>query len=404
MAVTAPRALDEDTIALVRRQIGIPIRRSPRHHNEVSSVDSFRQFAHAYGDDNPLYCEPSYASASSWGSPIAPPLYPYSSGVNRPPAWTDAERDIMTGGDPLRGIGQYMSGDRWVFLKPIRPGDVLHRSQCLHSAELKPSKFGGGSGALLSHLVRWEDSGGSPYAYRFLDYWHADRDKSRRVGKYRAIERPSHTDEDLERIESLYQSEQLRGSKALPVRDVRVGDELGPIVKGPMAVTDIICWHAGTGFGEFGVGALKLAYKNRMRVPGFYQRNEFGFWDAAMRAHWDQGWAERLGQPAPYDYGVMRSNWLGHLVTNWMGDDGWIWKLSTSVRKFNYIADVHFVSGVVVDVDASKNAVTIDLKAVNQRGETTCDGQAVVVLPRPEGGAAELPEFNPDDVPEAAVP
>jgi len=171
-----------------------------------------------------------------------------------------------------------------------------------------------------------------------------------------------------------------------------------------MTVTDIVCWHAGNGFGEFGVGALKLGYKNRKRVPGFYQRNEFGSWDAAMRAHWDQAWAERLGQPAPYDYGVMRSNWLVHLLTNWMGDDSWIWKLSTAVRKFNYIGDAHFLSGVVADVDVTRNLVTIDLKAVNQRGETTCDGRAVVILPGVEGGTASLPDFDPDDVPGPDAP
>ena len=103
----------------------------------------------------------------------------------------------MTAGDPLRGIGQYMCGDHSVFLKPIRPGNVLHRSQCLHSAELKSSRFGGRAGALLSHLVRWEDSGGSPYVYRFLDFWHADPDESRGAAKYRAIERPSYEGAEL---------------------------------------------------------------------------------------------------------------------------------------------------------------------------------------------------------------
>ena len=79
-----PRELDDETIAEVRRRIGIPVRYSPRAHNEVSSTDSFRHFARAYGDDNPLYNEPDYARASSWGSSIAPPLYPFVSGIARP--------------------------------------------------------------------------------------------------------------------------------------------------------------------------------------------------------------------------------------------------------------------------------------------------------------------------------
>ena len=103
-----PRELNDETIETVRRRIGIPVSYSPRSHNEVSSTDSFRHFALAYGDDNPLYADPSYAQASSWGAPLAPPLYPYTAGVDRRVTWTDAEKVEMSGGDPLAGIGQYM--------------------------------------------------------------------------------------------------------------------------------------------------------------------------------------------------------------------------------------------------------------------------------------------------------
>jgi acyl dehydratase len=397
------RALDEDTIAAVRRRIGIPVRRSPKPHNLVSSTDSFRHFAQAYGDDNPLYCDPAYATASPWESPVAPPIYPYSAGLMRKAEWTTYEKAEMSGGDPLGGLGQYMCGERWVFVKPIRAGDAIWRTQSLFSAELKSSSFGGGTGALVSHRIAWEDDRAEPFAYRFLDYWHADRQKSEKSGKYRNVERQPYSDEDLERIEELYESEAVRGASPLSIQDVKVGDTLGPIAKGPIGVTEIICWHIGVGMGDYGVAALKLGYQNRKRVPKFYQRNELRFWEAAQRCHWDQPWAEKLGHPAPYDYGIMRTTWMVHLLTNWMGDGAWIWKLSSSVRKFNYMGDVHLITGIVREVDKTVGTVTIDVEGVNQRGEVTCNGRAVVILPR-TGGRAELPEFNPDDVPEAEVP
>ena len=398
-----PRSLDEETIEAVRRRIGIPVRRSPRPHNEVSSTDSFRHFAHAYGDGNPLYCDPSYAESSSWGASIAPPIYPYSAGVMRPVEWNQTEKAEMSGGDPLAGLGQYMCGERWVFVKPIRSGDAIWRSQSLFSAELKRSTFGGGSGALVSHRVSWDDDDGWPFAYRFLDYWHASREKSGQAGKYRHLDRSPYTDEDLERIESCYDAETVRGATPLLIDDVHVGDQLGPIVKGPLGVTDIICWHMGVGMGDYGVAALKLGHQNRKRVPKFYQRNDMGYWEAAQRCHWDQPWAERLGHPAPYDYGIMRTTWMVHLLTNWMGDDAWIWKLSSSVRKFNYIGDVHYVTGVVREVDHPANTVTVDMEGINQRGEPTSNGRAVIILPT-QDGRAQLPEFRPEDVPEAAAP
>jgi acyl dehydratase len=398
-----PRPLDEETIEAVRRRIGIPNRRSRRALNEVSSSDSFRHFARAYGDDNRLYSDPAYAATTTWGSSIAPPLYPLSAGVTRPAHWSAAEEAEMSGGDPLAGIGQYMCGDRWIFLKPVRAGDILLRSQSLFSAELRQSKFAGGTGALVSHRISWEGEDDSPFAYRFLDFWHADRERSRRTGKYSDLEPASYTDDDMAEIDALYAGEEIRGSVARHVRDVRVGDALGPIVKGPLAVTDIICWHIGIGMGEYGVSALKLGYQNRQRVPRFYQKNEHGYWDVAQRCHWDYDWARQLGQPAPYDYGVMRTAWMAHLVANWMGDDAWIWKLSSSIRKFNYLGDVHRVSGVVQEVDPAANTVTIDLTGVNQRGDVTCDGRAVVILPTTDG-RVELPEFRAEDVPEAAAP
>jgi acyl dehydratase len=396
-----PRPLNEETIEAVRRRIGIPTRYSPRQHNEISSSDSFRHFANGYGDDNPLYCEPEYARASSWGSSIAPPVYAFSAGIARPVHWTDAEKEEMAGGDPLAGIGQYMCGERWLFPKPIRAGDVLWKSQSLHGAELKSSRFGGGTGALISHRVSWEDENGSPYSFRFLDFWHADREESGKAAKYRDLERPHYTDEDLARIDAAYENEFVRGATPRLARDVKVGEELGPIAKGPISLTDILSWHIGTGWGMFGGGASKGAYKNRRRIPKFYQKNELGFWDSAQRCHWEDAWAKELGHPAPYDYGVIRSCWMAHLVTNWMGDDAWLWKLSTSVRRFNYLGDMHWVSGEVREVDTAANTVTIDAKCVNQRGETTSDGRAVVILPPPSGGSAVIPEYEPGDVPEA---
>lgn len=396
--------VNEETIAAVRRRIGIPARHRQRFHNEVCSIDSFRHYAEGYGDDNPLYVDPAYARESCWGGPIAPPMYPLSAGRHKPVKWTDSEALTMSGGDPLAGVGQYMCGERWVFLKPVRPGDELLREQCLFDAQLKSSSFGGGLGALVSHRVSWETGDGSPFCFRFLDFWHAEREQSAKAGKYRSLERTHYTDEDLARIDACYEAENRRGPAPRLVSTVSVGDELGPVVKGPLCVTDIICYHMAIGFGGYGGGSAKLAYRARRRMPKFYQKNSLGFWDSAQRCHWEDEWAQKLGQPAAYDYGAMRTNWMVHLITNWMGDNAWLWKLTASIRKFNYMGDTHFMSGSVVSVDASTGHVELEVKGVNQRGDTTCDGRAVVILPTSADQLVPLPGFHPADVPEVEVP
>ena len=383
-----PRELDAHTIGEVRKRIGIPVRYSPRNHNEVSSADSFRHFARAYGDDNPLYNSPSYATSSSWGSPIAPPLYPFISGIARPVELSETQRAILDSGDPLAGIGQYMCGERWLFSKPVRAGDVLWHSESIHSAELRTSSFGGGTGALVSRRHAWEDESGEPFALRFLDFWYANRDKSRKAGKNRQTERPHYSEEDVERIDERYSAQRVQGSSPRVVTEVKVGEKLEPIAKGPMSVTDLVAWHVGVGWGMYGGGTSRIAYANRQRIPKFYVRNKFGFWDSAQSCHWDDEWAQQMGHPAAYDYGVMRTNWMVHLVTDWMGDDAWIWKLSASVRKFNYIGDMHLISVAVRDIDTNAGTVTIDVQGENQRGEITCDAQIIVILPSTDGGHA----------------
>ena len=65
--------VNDETLAAVRRRIGIPTRHRQRFHNESCSADSFRHFAQGYGDDNPLYCDAEYARMSPWAGLVAPP-------------------------------------------------------------------------------------------------------------------------------------------------------------------------------------------------------------------------------------------------------------------------------------------------------------------------------------------
>ena len=91
-----------------------------------------------------------------------------------------------------------------------------------------------------------------------------------------------------------------------------------------------------------------------------------------------------MGVPAPYDYGPERVAWLGHLVTNWMGDAGALTRLSVEVRRHNLLGDTTWCRGRVARtalVDG-RGEVTLELHAVNQRSETIARGLAVVVLPR----------------------
>jgi acyl dehydratase len=89
--------------------------------------------------------------------------------------------------------------------------------------------------------------------------------------------------------------------------------------------------------------------------------------------------------PSSHDYGPERVAWLGHVVTNWMGDDGQLRRLSAQVRRHNLIGDVTWCRGTVTGKREEGDGlalVDVDLTAENQRGEVTAKGSATVALPR----------------------
>ena len=67
-------AITDEAIATLRARIGIPEPHPQPPHYRRPGIDAFRNTAIAYGDDNPLWCEPDYAAESRWEGPIASPV------------------------------------------------------------------------------------------------------------------------------------------------------------------------------------------------------------------------------------------------------------------------------------------------------------------------------------------
>jgi len=165
-----------------------------------------------------------------------------------------------------------------------------------------------------------------------------------------------------------------------------------------MTMVDIISMHMGMGLSSSGIGPLGLAYAQRRKMPAFYVPDRYGVPDVVQRVHWDHDRAQELGLPTSYDYGQMRTSWLIHLVTNWMGDDAWLWSLECQSRLFNFMGDATICSGSVTAkrIEGSHHVVDLQLAAINQRGENTSPGTATVILPSRETGPVVLPAPEPD--------
>jgi acyl dehydratase len=399
--------ITDEGVARLRERIGIPVRNPAPPHYREPGVDAFRIVAQAYGDDNPMWGDRQYAAQTRWREPIAPPAMVGGDtliGEDDRIELTDEQKALLKG-DPLRGVHAFYSASHREWWAPLTAGQRgLRRRDALVGVHDKSSEFAGRAvhewtGQLFAR------SDGSVLSAQYKLMIRTERKKAREKGKYQEIEPYVYTDAEIEEIEKAVLAEKPRGATPRYWEDVSVGDAIDPLVKGPLTVTDIVCWHSGVGMGLYNVRPLGLAVKNRQRVKGFYHRDELNIPDVMQRVHWDPEFARRSGNPTTFDYGRMREFWFIHACTNWMGDDAWLWKLAIEFRAFNYIGDTQWITGEVTNrylAEGGRPAVDIVLRATNQRGQETTPGTATILLPSREHGPARLPDAPGSD-PESAM-
>lgn len=387
-----------EDIKRAKDQIGVPKFSYNRPFNEKASSDVIRHFAFACGDDNPLYHDRAYGSETRWKDQIAPPLFLHSTGVNLTPKPDPATKALFKG--LFRGVGKYYAGVDWTWWQPVYPEEQVFVERVTSDIRIKDkSNFSGGKTVTEIYSDLYVDSAGFPIGQREEAYLSAERGGTKKTARYANIERHTYTDEDIADIDAIYEAQELRGKLPRYWEDVSIGEILVPVAKGPLAMVDIISMHMGMGLSSSGIGPLGLGYKQRKKMPAFYVPDRYGVPDVVQRVHWDHERAKELGLPTSYDYGQMRTSWLIHLLTNWMGDDGWLWKLSCQSRAFNFMGDTTICSGTVTDRyrDGEHSVVEIEMASTNQRGENTAPGVATIILPSKQYGPVQLPH------PEASV-
>lgn len=396
-------SITDDDIARGRLLCGVDEANNLREYITTATTDAIRNFAHGCGNDNPLFCDPAYARATRWGSVIAPSMM--AGVINQPMRGDriDAELKAKTKG-LFRGVHVFVSGSSWTWYRPIFAGDTIYSFKGEESVEEKQSEFAGRSVIRIRRYVKVNQRAEVVAVYRMLSVL-TERKTARKKGKYADLAPASYTDEQIAEIDAVYAAEQVRGGEKRWFEDVQIGDGLGRMAKGPLTVTDVICFHAGGyGFVPYAPTVGRLAWKNRQRIPAFYIKNEQGIPDVAQRLHWDPKWAQAIGNPMAYDYGVMRENYLYHYLSDWCGDDGWVVWQHDEIRKFNYMGDAQVISGEVTGkrVENGRHLVDVAARMTNQRGMETLTGQATIALPSRSAGLRIFPEV-PADLEDRAV-
>ena len=99
--------------------------------------------------------------------------------------------------------------------------------------------------------------------------------------------------------------------------------------------------------------------------------------------HYDKDFAIANGLPGVIVHGWLALSFLGQMVTDWLGEDGTLLKLSGSYRGMNKVHEDIICNGRVTKKyeEDDRNLARLEIWAENPEGEKTVIGTAVVSLP-----------------------
>lgn len=366
----------EDALTEARAMIGETFRIEQWNHE--ASRDVIRHYAWGIGDDNPLYCDPDYASRTRWGGIIAPPTFLY--GV------FDA---VIAPGLP--DIQWIYSGADWTFEEPVRRNDeITARARLVDAREVGGDRVQ--RMIVQTGEVTYRNQHGHRVATVLSHCFRIPRLSAEGGLKYEAREEERYTPEQLEEIERAVLNEYRRGSDTLYFEDVETGVAIPRTVRGPLNRLDMTCYYAGAvGTSGYKSTKLKWRYAHAARhapetLPNNYDPSYYAAAVSPSIGHQDTAVAQsEIGMPGPYDNGPQRIGMMASAVTNWMGDEGFLRAHSVRLKLPVIFGDVSYFGGRVeakrVD-EQGRGLVELSLRARNQRSETTAVGTATVELPR----------------------
>ena len=161
-----------------------------------------------------------------------------------------------------------------------------------------------------------------------------------------------------------------RREASQPVRrvfeEITVGDEIGPLFKGPLTTAHLMRWSA--------------AMQNWHKI------------------HYDLPFATGHDKlPGLLVNGSLKQQFLAQLLKDWAGREGWLWKLRFQFRAMNLAGEKLSIWGKVTALRRAEayGLVDLDLGIRNEAGVESTPGSATVALPFRDGPAVPYPFVPP---------
>ncbi|MEE9196257.1 MAG: MaoC family dehydratase N-terminal domain-containing protein [Alphaproteobacteria bacterium] len=346
-----------------RELTGTEVREREAWNSDVTA-DAIRHFAYGTDDDNPLWTDADYAAKGPYGKLVAPPGYVVS--VLYP---------ILHGAPMAAPLASLIGGVEYEWFKPVFVGDKLSAVSVQKDFFEKRNKEGRRLNFVISEIT-YRNQSDDVVAKATGTMIMATQ-----MGREVMFERPIHrmSDQDLAGLDAAFKAETHTGADPLTFESVDIGTEIPPIVRGPLTIGDMVCWNAAIG-PSYKAG--RWGYRDLQKAPHAAALNPAtNFAVKYSQQHEDFNLAAGRGMPGPFDNGVMRFAWVAPLITNWMGDKGFLRKLYVQVRGAAIYGDVTTYSAKVTEKIADGNVVKLEITGTNQEGETNTAGRAEVVLP-----------------------
>ena len=353
-------------MSAARALLGLPLRRD--QHNRIANRSAVKRWARSIGDRNPLWLDPEYAGLSCLGRMVAPPRWLYTV-------------DDTCVAPKLPGHHVVYGGSEWEFYRWVDVGEAVQAQSRLTDVQEKSGRFCGpmvlqtGETVFIGHE-------GRPLAKVVSKVLRTLRLEAVQAGKYRNWEKHALSQEEALAIEDCYDAEQIRGGQPRYWEDVTEGELMPPIVRGPLTSEETVQFMGATrpslGFKQF--------LRHRRRHPGAaFLDQDTGSWESWEASILRDDVAQTFGFPFAHDSGIDRISWVSNLLTNWMGDRGFLKNLNVTLTLPNVFGDATWCRGRVSRKyrEDGNHQADLEVWCDNQRGQTA-HGLATVALP-PKG-------------------
>jgi acyl dehydratase len=204
-------------------------------NNELVTGDLIRHYADAIGDKNPLWRSEEYARRTRWGGIIAPPTF----------MDCIAPTFVGSGRGYPRGMRPLVAGAKRTWYKVMRPGDKIHCIDRFVGVEEKVKSdrpYRLFVETTRRSYINQRDEVVAVADCPIITVAAGTQEDTKSAYPFR--EKTKYTQEELDKIHHAYENETRRGANPLFWEDVNEGDELTPIVAGPLDPVDQACFIA----------------------------------------------------------------------------------------------------------------------------------------------------------------